>query len=72
MDDWEVEVKAFYRAMLKIQEANDPDSYLIPKSVWNELMGKLQYFERALTLAKKSRDDWRKKYETIKKTKTKD
>jgi len=71
-EDWEIEVKDFYSKMLKIEEANSPDSYLIPKSVWNELMGKLQYFESALKDARKQRDNWRKKYETIKKTKTKD
>jgi len=72
MDDWAIKVKEFYAEMLKIKDANDPDSYLIPKSVWNELMEKLKYFERALTLAKKSRDNWRKKYETDQKAKGKD
>jgi len=64
LDDWAIKVKEFYAEMLKIQEANDPDSYLIPKSVWDELLKKLQYFERALVNAKKSRDMWMRKYKS--------
>jgi hypothetical protein len=56
-------IKELYDGMLEVAEANHPEFYIMPKSFYNRIIDKIQYLERALKNAQKSRDNWRKKYE---------
>jgi hypothetical protein len=63
LEPWETEIKELYTKMLKIQEVNTPNYYVVPVSVYNIIMKKIVYLERALENARQSRDNWKKKVE---------
>jgi hypothetical protein len=60
-------IKDAYKNMLEIVKLNEPEVYLMPVSLFNEIMKKIGYLENALKDARQSRDNWRKKYENGKK-----
>jgi hypothetical protein len=62
-EPWETEIKELYKKMLKIQEVNTPDKYIMPVEVYNIIMKKIVYLERALENARQSRDNWRSRVE---------
>lgn len=65
-EEWETEIEDFYNKMQKIQDANNPDIYLVPKKTWDALIKQIQYFESALKDARGQRENWKKKYLQLK------
>ena len=62
-DEVSKEIKEAYRILQETFHLNQPESYLMPVALYNEIMKKMAYFERALTNARESRDMWKNKYE---------
>jgi len=55
-------IKETYRAMRETLEQNEPEVYCMPVSIYNAIMKKITYLERALEDSRKSRDNWKKGY----------
>lgn len=64
---FEVELKESFKIMKTIVDENSPEVYKMPVLVYNEIMKKLVYLERALQQVRESRDNWKSKYEGSKK-----
>ena len=50
------EIRELYRQMLIIQEANAPEGYIMPMSLYTEIMKKIVYLEESLKNARKSNE----------------
>ena len=66
MDDTKQTIKDLFATLLEVAENNYPEVYLMPKSVYNEIVKKIQYLEDALKDIKQSRDNWKNKYKELK------
>lgn len=65
------EVKEAFNLLLQTMAQSNPDYYLMPKSVWNNLVKKIQYFERALKQSRKQEQYLRDDLKLIKSSKEK-
>jgi len=63
------EVKDLYKKMFEIAKLNNPDIYLIPISLYNEIMKRLGHLEDYLKESRKNRDEWKKRYYELKEKK---
>jgi len=64
-DKQKEEIKKAYNLLIEIPKFNSADYYILPISVWNEIIKKIQYFEATLKETKISRDRWKEKYYTL-------
>lgn len=55
-------VKELYKKLVAIRDGNEPDVYVMPVVMYNEIMKKIEYLESALKDARKSRDNLKKKW----------
>ena len=66
MEETKQIIKELYNELLETARVNHPDVYLMPVSVYNKIVDRISYLDRALGSAKTSRDNWKKKYYEVK------
>lgn len=63
-------IKKLYEEMQEGARLNEPDIFLIPRSVWTNIIWRIEKLGSSLARVKKSRDMWRKRYDDLKKVRT--
>lgn len=62
------DIKEVYEDMESIIKMN-PQLYIMPKELYNEIMKKITHLGRELDRARKSRDNWKDKLKKLKESK---
>jgi len=65
IDEEKQTIKDLYKDLLEVAEVNHPDYYMMSLTFYKSICSRILEIERALVNSRKSRDSWRKKYETL-------
>ncbi len=61
-------IKSLYRDFQETTDMNQPEAYLMPRALFDSIIKKVGHLQDYLKEARKGRDNWRAKYEELKKT----
>ena len=59
-------IRQLYKDLTEVAILNEPEAYVMPKALYEEIIRRVAHLDDYLREARKSRDNWRAKYYELK------